>query len=1234
MLNNSKKSILRALALILAVLMTASVCLVGCSDKDAQAAAADAKSAADAAAKTADEAKAAAASAVSQATLTAALQEYLKTSNAYTQAQATADIANALAAYAKKAELDAAVATANGAVAQFSAELAKLVKTGDVYTKAEIDSKLAAIGGTGDEDTAAAIADALAEAKKYTDDCIAKIGTGTSGELPEDVIDVVLQKAFEGWDAATDNMVLALGKIAIDCLKIYASTYRTEDFKAVYAAVESYLGKVDPFEGKEGYEFGDLSSQDRVLEYFEPITVITTVLGFFRATSVDDLNEMVAAFDAAAAVKSIDEAVKELADELAAIGTVKELKNVPAKLIDVTGTDCKLIGLEGSTVADVDKYAGKLLTTTMTDGVETTIDAIEEDGYYYVQNADGSYDIFVATKDVDAGKAVAGAEFEIVSTKVFTVADAAKVEAFVESCTTFVEWTGIKPEANKIILEIRGKKVGGVYQHRNYLIGNWVEDAFSKEDGQDDAYILPILYIAPPDVEEGILNLISDLKKVDDEYVQEVPGIPVIGNIQIPEDLAFAITSLFIGNSEAEVYLPGAEKLYELINESIEFASKTLAANAAAAAAKLTDDKGNLKKVTEVVTDSDTPDAAVAKYKKIVAALEEAIKDYEMYNLLAADADVTNETVLKAIAVLNGAKAIAGGFDEEEAAKAIDDRNKQTYTEKISEIVANLHNWASNTLIDRVDQKFTEAVIVIVDKFYFEAAAVGYENALPLIQAKTVDGFATKTDAYLYDIVYAPAQAEIKEAYAEYCRWPFIKADTLKSLQDYIDQFEALVITATNSNKTYFVSNTDHSKDLYYTIGEAFFGFAGAEGKAKLDAAYKAYVDELTAAIDAKIAVVPESYAAECDAIAVMYKDTVNYVAEAFLKLVDAKIGLTDSLKAAAKAALEASITDWTNSFLTSKGINTYGLNTDAIVAKIDDAFKATADNKFPIMSTLGWNVPFNGEIIPTPTDAAKFVNTYDAKVEALKADALKAIYDLWFTQCKKNLITELSTYYYGANGVQALAGIDAAHYSLFAADLKGIYEPNYKKLNSYVAEYSGNTVASTTEVINKLEEEMKTIVSETCLQIGSYTAFCVTFTNMINDYADLLAGIKAANKTLNFYAAGSKFDKAVIAFEAAINAAKFYPLAVVDTTAKATATCLMPHFGTKTDYDFTGLIADGKFTPVDYEDNMLFAAYNIDLAIDAMDKLWDGSNQMTADQKAAVIKAINAATVSYQDVQ
>lgn len=122
MLTNNKKSIFaKSIAMIMAVLMVLAVCLTGCADKEAQAAANTAQTTATEAKTLAEEVK-------------ASLADYLKSADAVTVEKVNAAIDAALAGYAKTADL--ADFVKSGELTALSNKLSEYIKG------AEVDGKI------------------------------------------------------------------------------------------------------------------------------------------------------------------------------------------------------------------------------------------------------------------------------------------------------------------------------------------------------------------------------------------------------------------------------------------------------------------------------------------------------------------------------------------------------------------------------------------------------------------------------------------------------------------------------------------------------------------------------------------------------------------------------------------------------------------------------------------------------------------------------------------------------------------------------------------------------------------------------------------------------------------------------------------------------------------------------------------------------------------------------------
>ena len=241
--NKKSSGIISILALALAVTMLVVVCMTGCTDSNAQAAADaaqatanDAKTTADAAKTTADAAKTTAEAAATpadiqaalanipagvtmdqvNAAITAALADYLKTADAVTQDAVNTAINNALAPYAKTADVLTAAQVNTAIDTALTNALAAYQKTADALTEAQvqtlINNALAAYQKTADALTADAVATQINNAlNDFVDGALAE---ALAEYYSKDEIDGFLADVQDGvaadyltiddWDEATE----------------------------------------------------------------------------------------------------------------------------------------------------------------------------------------------------------------------------------------------------------------------------------------------------------------------------------------------------------------------------------------------------------------------------------------------------------------------------------------------------------------------------------------------------------------------------------------------------------------------------------------------------------------------------------------------------------------------------------------------------------------------------------------------------------------------------------------------------------------------------------------------------------------------------------------------------------------------------------------------------------------------------------------------------------------------
>ncbi|GEM_PF-5237533 len=1228
MLTKSTKSILRALALILAVLMTASVCLVGCTDKNAQTAADEAKAAADAAKALAQEAKDAATSAVSEKTLNDELAKAVDQA----KAQATADIANALADYAKKADLDALSATAINAL---SAELAKKVNAGDVYTKAEIDSKLAALGGTtATGDASEAIAKALADAKAYTDAAIAKAGTAAAtGELSEAAIAEIIKAAFEDYDKVTADLVLASGKIYMDVYKIYALSYTAEDFKTLYAYIDEYIGlALDKDE-----EFtGAIQQQLK----FDLYSAIPTVLSLLRMSSSEKLAKVVAAFDAAASVVSIDEKVLEIAEAILAIGTEKEMTGIPAALV-VTGSDYKIADAY-PVIRTLDQFnnekaqlQGKFFDATAT---------YNKGDLIYVTCTDG-YSILTVTADDSKGATYT--DYTVPATAyVVTVNDYAKYETVLKLVDAFVAKFGYVTGTN-VAVDIKGAKADTV---ETVIVAHFTENAFTVVSGTDSTNVtadFPVFgfdYVAPTaNSESGIYTLIKKLTNYipnDDEdetvsYYNKTVRLGylnrLMANIGITAELGF----YYLDKETDDKFGAYVNDYFKTASKAYDFAAHKLdeAVEAAALALATYTDAYKTYSV-DALFGKMTPSDAKEAYEDLVDALDAAIKTYELFNLGA------NKNIVAEKTVLIQAQAYLKAYDLTAAANEREAKYERLYREAVAEFVnEGLNLYVSNTSVyKRQTQEFKNAAFDIVYDYYLnKVAIVPYSVAGALIKAVKIEGnsdpsFEDQLKKYMTDKYYTPLKADIDEAYAQYSEWLYIQEDTLAIVKAYYEAYMAKDATATDSNVKSYSSGTDV---LYYSIGAVLFG-TDTDGKingkdyanvddiglfAKIYAALKAEIIEAQ-----KTEPAVGTYKKACDAIKAKAAAAITKVAETYLEVCDAKFKIVDAAKMAVVDEFVASTTE-----LIAKTIGTTvdakGLQTsiDALKATLE-AVKATpADLK--VMGLIGSTY---GEFaVVTNANLAVYPNRYEAKLVELKASLISMLYQAWFTNEKDVAAENMSACYRGDKVVLYPAIKASTNNIVCLNDLYVLFNTNYKTLSAmeFIIPVTMTNIASLSDLQAAVKAEMWTLVSNTNYLMMSYAQNRADYDQTILDAKKLINAIETINTKdedlKGFYVAGSKFDNALTVLKNVVANAQY---ALGSYAVDATTTAGYIAFVSPTDkaalnvaigftFDMTAGYKDGKYTAADYYDATLYAKYCIANAEIEMAKLWKSANPLLSEE-------------------
>lgn len=278
MLTNNKKSFVRSIAMLLAMLMVLAVCLTGCGNKNALAKAEEAKSTAD--------------------SVMAALSDYIKKDDtaavealvkaALDDSVATADELNALAAQLEKYVTADDVATlikdevAKSALASAMTKDQVLEILKDYYTKDEVDTMLKGYFG---EYTPAQVLAILADAMSLKDwNATSDVVLATIASMQ------TLSNSVQNATYTSENMVLLNEKLAP--LGIVAFTDTNKD------------GKITPADARP-----DKATFEKLLEY--------TIL---RVATTKEMEELKAAVDAAVAVPTFESEFAALQAQLFGLG--------------------------------------------------------------------------------------------------------------------------------------------------------------------------------------------------------------------------------------------------------------------------------------------------------------------------------------------------------------------------------------------------------------------------------------------------------------------------------------------------------------------------------------------------------------------------------------------------------------------------------------------------------------------------------------------------------------------------------------------------------------------------------------------------------------------------------------------------------------------------------------------------------------------------------------------------
>ncbi len=318
--NNNKRSFVKLLALTLAALMVFSVCLTGCTDKDARAAAENAQATADAAATEAEVA----------AKITEALAPYLKTADA--EAKINEIVTNAIKGCATTDDLADFAKSAD--LKDLTDKLATYVTGADV--EKEVKNAMASY------DIDKKIKDAIAANKSLTADDVQKMindslknyltadeveerveailagyfGNFTAAEVQAMMTSMDKAMNLDDWDAATEAVITVLAD-ADDLLTRAQNNTFTQAAKKLINELSGLTIFVADDKGVYGAYNGSTADA----------TMAALGLRILRAPNLDVLNEIAGGISDAAKVESLEDELEGIRIRLYALGNVVDVFN-------------------------------------------------------------------------------------------------------------------------------------------------------------------------------------------------------------------------------------------------------------------------------------------------------------------------------------------------------------------------------------------------------------------------------------------------------------------------------------------------------------------------------------------------------------------------------------------------------------------------------------------------------------------------------------------------------------------------------------------------------------------------------------------------------------------------------------------------------------------------------------------------------------------------------------------
>ncbi|MBQ7152568.1 MAG: hypothetical protein IJR83_01355 [Clostridia bacterium] len=1006
----SKTSILRGLALILAVIMVASVALVACSDATAQKAAETAQATAEAAQQTANEAKAAAASAVTTATvqglLADALADYVKTADAFTQAQALDEIAKALADYAKKSDIPTTDLAGFATKTELTNALAAYVKGADVYTKAQVDAMIAAVSGG---DSSAAIAEAVAQAKAYTDAAIAALTTSTG--VDEAVVKQYLAEHDLEWNAATEEIQTFAGKANALIQKINGKVYTGNDWGKVLEAI----GEQDYFETNMA---GDPPASVPGTLHF----TATYELVLQRALSTEELDSVLQLLENAAAVVTISDKVDEAVTLAKGLTSTLELKDIAAVYLNKNNNVITLNDevYVGAFLAPINVTPSAYYTFGANNGVYVwDVDHWKISAYEFDKTvAHAANEVFwftTYTKDANQNDVLASAtlgklteaftangtpKYDVVKVVTATGADVEAYEAVKTAKLAIAQYLEAQTELTANATAVLH------YGNQDYVLAGTITEMFTVAKGEGSLKWA-----------ENNNNLNALIEDVNAEAGVKIDFV----------EFYIAIVEAYANLIKNETQAGGQ---YYNAQGAIIVPANANDANAYKAHANAIE--AGINNVGKVFMAQET--ATIAKATQFVADLRSA-------------ADQQAAAAAAAAAAAN-AQAASDNYDT----------YRQQYVTRISNLVAELtaayqaqfatlqgkyNVQASMTTIEYANQR--------VSNYYLQACEVEPDDAMAAITglAKNAVGntadngynlmgqatFTAKLNAYIEKTYTALCTGDCVESWFKDTLYPDVTYYTTK-----IDAYAALYYrnenadVAGNYSDAVFYTlaeyNTAHSTNL--TQGE--FDALTDEQKTKTPAVTnRAHLTEvLTALATAQKAVInglkdsdatyTAKYAAMEDALKKAYYETSDKYLEVIVADASTAANVT-----AAKNALDAFFTNQVHNLLEANG----ALGSEAAIQTILNKYKNLVDgiainpnDEYPYLSFLGTNDLAHALAYAPAADIADYIaaneyaasGAFDDLVAEGKIAMLKDTYNAIVTVSRSGKITALTTYYSDAN--------------------------------------------------------------------------------------------------------------------------------------------------------------------------------------------------------------------------